>query len=159
MRRDKPRCFVCGKEDCRSYKHPKDEQDESRERFRRANKDKFAKFNDRSRLDSRIKQYIADYEGMNSDSEDELEELFEALTVDAADTSNNTGNTSDDVDHYFASFGQVKQSEASSMITELANQAFCHLLAAQDITTTPTDSQNLFSYTADNFLGIMIDAG
>jgi hypothetical protein len=164
--RDKPRCFVCGKEDCRSYKHPKDEQDESRERFRRTNKNKFAKFNDRDRLDSRIKQYIADYEGIDSDSEDELEELFEALTVDAS--SVNAGNTSNDVDHYFALFGQVKQSEASSMITELANQAFCHSLTAEDITMTPADSQdsNPFSYTstasrysADNFLGIMIDTG
>jgi hypothetical protein len=96
------------------------------------------------------------------------EELFEALTVD---TSVNTGNASDDIDHYFVSFGQVKQSEASSMITELANQAFCHSLAAQDITTTPENSQsplsqNPFSYTsiaspytADNFPGIMIDTG
>jgi hypothetical protein len=57
------------------------------------------------------------------------------------------------------------------MITELANQAFCHSLTAQDIMTTPVssiDSQDSspFSYTsitsrytADNFLGIMIDTG
>jgi hypothetical protein len=77
-----------------------------------------------------------------------IEELSEVRTVDAS--SVNTGNASNDIDHYFASFGQV----------------FCHLLTAQDITTTPIDGQNSFShtstiscYTADNFLGIMIDAG
>jgi hypothetical protein len=43
----KPRCFVCNKEGCRSWKHTEEEREESKTKFKTANRGRFSKFDDR----------------------------------------------------------------------------------------------------------------
>ena len=130
------RCFVCDKEGCRSWNHTQEERNESKAKFKATNRDKFSRFDDH--FDKRLNQYIAEYEDDDTDSDEELEEAFQTLTIDA-----NTGpidkNTQIHIDHFFTSFGQIEQQEATSMATNLANKAFSHSVMTTDITAPPYD--------------------
>ena len=106
--RHRPRCFVCGREDCRSWKHSAEEREESKAKFKATNKDKFNRFD--NRFDKRLNQYIADFEDDVMDSEEELEETFQALAIDAIDANPEMPDKSTQlgIDHFYTSLGQVE---------------------------------------------------
>src|SRR6266571_3333252 len=77
-------------------------------------------------------------------------------------------NTQLNIDHYYTSFGQIKQHKAISIATTLANKAFSHSITTIDNTVPLMTNQDPFTYnatistscyTTDNFIGIMIDTG
>jgi hypothetical protein len=134
---------VCNKEDCRSWNHTEEEREESKAKFRNANKDKFARFD--NKFNRRLDQYIADYEGDDIDSEEELEEAFQSLTIDI-DPGHLDKDPQDGIDHFFTSFGQIQRNQATSMAADLANKAFSHSVTTDDITVSLVTDQDPFSY-------------
>ena len=71
-----------------------------------------------------------------------------------------------DINYYYTSFSQIEQHEAISIAATLANKAFSHSVTTIDNTVPPITDQDPFiynitisasCYTADNFIGIMIN--
>ena len=72
------------------------------------------------------------------------------------------------INYYYTSFSQVKQYKIISIAVTLANKAFSHLITTTDNIAPLITNQDPFTYnitismscyTADNFVGIMIDIG
>ena len=136
----KGRCYVCQKEDCRSWKHTHEERTKAKETYK-------SKFD--NHFKERLKQYIIDCEG-DEDSEDleDLNKAFEALIIDIESKPNhlNTSTKEDTTTSYLTTFGELTPNEATSISTVLSNKAFSHSLTLEDITkdTLATDP---FTYT------------
>ena len=166
--RPKARCYVCQKEDCRSWKHTDEEQAKARDIYK-------SKFNDRTkgrynnRFEERFKQYIADYEDDNSDSSEDLDDIFETLITDiGTELSLEEPSTA-----YITAFGDLTPEQASSMSMELANKACVYATIADSAAiatkiTIATLDENPFIYSSASrttklryilaiFIGIMID--
>ena len=147
-RRTSQKCFVCGKEGCWSTRHTQEERDKSRKR-----------------LDSRINQYILEYEG--EETEEPLDESIEALIIDF-DSGAQEQETSET---FLTTFGPFTDSQAFNITTVLADRSFTHSIAPENyfISTPVTDvtdyKQDLFTYittecyTPKEFYGVMIDIG
>jgi hypothetical protein len=170
------RCYICKRSDCRSWKHTHEEQEQSKAKFRARNQGKFnnkaSDFN--KRFDEGFRQYIATYEGEESDDDDDddndIHEAFGALTIDitpgpAADP----GIDQPDKDSPVSYFIQVSHEATAAMAIELTNRAAEHSLTLSD-STTPLlqelqDLQVVYSndsesrYNSRQFHGIMIDTG
>jgi transposase InsO family protein len=176
-KRPSNKCFICGKEGCRRWKHPQDEQDAEQARFE-ATKGTLLHENLRSskrRFTKRYNQWAAYCEG-DADL-DELDPVFEALfirddmesipdTEDFEELSNELVQTT-----FFTSSDTFPEALAAPIATELANQAFTHRLTAENHTEEhdkepPDKSGNaIFNavgtsrYDSTQFRGIIIDTG
>lgn len=117
--RARKKCFVCHQEGCWSTKHSKEEREDSRKRFRERLGQK---------MDKKVNQYIADYEGTESDMEDidDTEEEMEALIVDVSPPSSPPPSKHDDTRNFLTSFGNMENAEM--MTTDLANRSCSHFL-------------------------------
>jgi len=161
--RPKGHCYVCQKENCRSWKHTKEECNKAKEEYRN-------RFNDQTkgrfdnRFEERFKQYIVDYEG--DDSEEGFDEIFETLIIDIGSELNSEKELESST-AYLTAFGELTPNEATSMSAVLANKAFSHSLTSEDM-TEPTPATDPFTYTlntscsrytTDVFLGIVVNTG
>src|SRR5436190_11831016 len=135
----KGQCYICHKEDCRSWKHTHQEQQQAKERYRdRFNKKTSGQYT--KRFEERFKQYITDCaeddtNGSNDD-EDDFDEIFETLVADVRDELPIQKNPSPLPTTYLTSFGDLNEKEATLTYMELTNKAFCHQLTATDTTNT-----------------------
>jgi hypothetical protein len=173
------RCYVCQKEDCRSWKHTEVERNKAKDEYK-------SRFSDRTggrfdnRFKERFKQYILDCEG-DEDSED-FDEAFETLIIDIGSELNSEKESESSTAYltafgssttYLTAFGELTPNEATSMSVVLANKAFSHSLTLEDMTEpTPATDPALATdpfiytlntsssrYTTDVFLGIVVDTG
>ena len=70
--RGRKRCFICKKEDCRSWKHPPHELEAMKQRFKKLSREKYHKApNFEKRFETRFRHFISSYEG-DSDSETDI---------------------------------------------------------------------------------------
>jgi hypothetical protein len=185
-RQHRNRCFVCKKEGCRSWKHPQQEQDESKARFRSKYLNRFnnrSNTNDRSfysHFNEAFTQYVADFEGDTDEDDDSDMDTFETyMTNTSTDINNSTDNdnqeaTPDTPTSYFTSVNTLisqptsstTSSIAESLITSLTNQACIHQLTTQTpnkydnepvVDTFTTESTS--RYGSNRFFGVVIDTG
>ena len=168
--RPKAHCYVCQKEDCRSWRHTDKEQAKAKETYK-------SKFNNRTkgrfnnRFEEQFKQYITECEEGDEDSETEANDAFESLILDIEselnleEPANEKESESGTV--YLTAFGELMPNEATSISAVLANKAFSHSLTLEDM-TKPTLTTDPFTYTlntpssrytSDVFLGIVVDTG
>ena len=160
------RCYVCQKEDCRSWKHTDKERARAKETYK-------SKFNNRTNgrfnnhFEERFKQYIIECEeGSDEDSEAEANDAFESLILDIESELNHEKELKSST-AYFIAFRELTPSKATSMSIVLANKAFNHSLTLEDITKlilaidpfTYTLNTSSSRYTLDVFLGIVVDTG
>ena len=89
------------------------------------------------------------------------------LTIDTSYKTTNK-NLQLNINNFYTFVGQVKQHETISIAVTLADKAFSHSVTTIDNTTPLITNQDPFTYnattsmscyTADNFVGIMIDTG
>jgi hypothetical protein len=126
----KKRCFVCDKEGCWSSNHSKEEREESRKKFR-------AKFS--QRFDRYTRQYIANYEVVDDDTDDldSIDEAIKAPMIADTDTLPNKDDL-DSAEHFTTSFGVLEPQRAFDITTDLANQSLTHALTCEDVTSDST---------------------
>ena len=148
------KCYVCQKENCRSWKHTEEERSQSRDEY----KNRFK--NDKGRngnFEDRFRQYVITCEGLD----EEGVQAFEALVLDTSDVHDTNSSDSDSQYCFITSFGTLTTEEATSISAELANKACAHLLTEN----TSIQEDDPFSYTATTgsrytstvFMGIIID--
>jgi hypothetical protein len=132
---------VCKKEGCWSSNHSKEEQEESRKKFK-------ARFS--QRFDKYTRQYIVDYEGTenNDDDLDSIDEDIEALIV----TDDYSQEDLEPAKHFTTSFSVLEPERAFDITTTLANQSLVHALtctdtATSDTTTSADTDSDPFIYT------------
>ena len=151
------KCFVCDKEGCWSTKHTKDERDEAKRRFKERLGRGFEKG---------VAHYIVDYEGVEADSKDSLDDEMEALMFDVPSLTLPQAGI-ENTKAFITSFGAMDHAEI--MISNLANRSFEHSLTGTGPVTyndsiIKADSDPFIyvateRYTSDKFYGIMIDTG
>ncbi|EED12959.1 hypothetical protein TSTA_054690 [Talaromyces stipitatus ATCC 10500] len=67
LRKSDRRCFICHRENCRSWKHSEEERREAQDRY-----DRYRQVDGRKRLSTHAYQtFLQEYEGTSSDEEDE----------------------------------------------------------------------------------------
>ena len=160
------RCFVCNKEECRSWKHTPEEQEQAKSKFkaRQFGNKRF----DNNYFEKRFQQYVSEYEGDNdSDEEVDLDEVFEALTLDVNAKEDDYSDETKGTSQCFTSLGSMSEVNAIATITELANRSVSHQISPSptqqaDATTTDSDTFKSSSegrYSSSCFRGVMIDTG
>ncbi|TQS38270.1 hypothetical protein Golomagni_01229 [Golovinomyces magnicellulatus] len=115
------RCYICHKEDCRSWNHSDQEQNNYKSKFKEEfkNRIKPRSFNDKH-FQKRFRQYTMDCEGSYNDtsddlSETELDNLFNSLVVDAVENFVATDANEEDTRIYYTSYGEINNEDATSM--------------------------------------------
>jgi hypothetical protein len=162
-------CFICKKEDCRSWKHTQQEQDKSRTRFKSRHLDRFDT-NVRDfdqRFESAYKQYVTEIEGDSDDTdiEDDLGNAFEALLVNTDEPALPT--PLDPSTSFFTSVERLLTGPvhyAETLVYDLNNQALVHQLTTQSPSEPEEVADNLTTgdtsrYGSYCFYGIVIDTG
>src|SRR5579871_1486997 len=146
----KKRCFVCNKEGCWSTKHTKEEQEDSKRRFKERFTRNFNRF---------TRQYITEYEGNdNSDDDDGEEDEMDEIEINQALESFNID--AELLPESFLTFETM-------LTTTLADQSFLHTVTGEYNPNNDTNPDfDPFAYTTDviryndkEFYGIMIDTG
>ncbi len=147
-------CFVCDKHDCWSINHFEKKRDDSKKRF----SDRHSEYKFRSEYDRRLKQYIADFEDIIDDSNDEnTTQYFDEFSsissvIDDAKLiefeSNELFLTSlDELQNIeFVNSSLVTSSLANSFTNSLANKAFEHRLILKNITNVSVNESFDFIY-------------
>jgi hypothetical protein len=150
----KKACFICKKEGCWSTNHTKEEQEESKKRFK-------AQLTRHPRFDRYTKQYIADFEGVqpsDDDDFDSLEEAIEALVVLATD-----GDTDKDAEQFITSLGVLQPEQATNIASKLADRSTLHAITGQSPATIADTDLFIYTsttrYNSTTFYGVMIDTG
>jgi hypothetical protein len=160
----KARCYVCKREDCRSWKHTDTERqkakDDWKSKFNARTKGRFT-----SQSNDRFDQYIAMYE--DSDDDTDIDDVFESLVVDikredcTTPTGDSTPVTSSDnylTASYNTSIGDLSLANAAAIVEGLANKAFTHFLDPQgDVASYVLSGSD--RYSPDTFMGIVVDTG
>ena len=136
-RHSRLKCFICKKEGCRSWKHTPKERDAEKARY----KSKFSdRFNTNSHhFDRRLRQFIIDFEGSDSDNEADLDSAFEALLVHNTDIDGTEITPNGPSDSFFTRLGSLSSQTANTITNNLANRAFIHELTA----TTPNPPEHI----------------
>ena len=153
----KARCYVCQKENCRSWRHTDAERDKAKEEYKTQFSNRF-----KDRFKDQFKQYIVECESEEEDPED-FDEIFETLITDINSELN--FDKPQPSTTYLTTFGDLTSEEATSTCIELANKAFSHSLTVINTTETTTPNTDPFAYNASTkshytstvFMGIMID--
>ncbi|KAI0994324.1 hypothetical protein K3495_g13858, partial [Podosphaera aphanis] len=168
------RCYVCQKEDCRSWNHTDQERQNYKNKFRNEfkNKLKTRSFND-NHFQKRFRQYTVDCEGSREDyendlSETELDNVFDSLVVNFTENSPVIDPNDMTPNFFCTSYGQMGKAFATSILEELSNKAFNHLLTASNSMNNDQPQEDdpfayntrcASRYTSTKFMGIMIDTG
>jgi hypothetical protein len=144
------KCFVCGKSGCWSINHSEKEREDSKKRF----SDRHLEYKQRSEFDCRLNQYIADYEGIIIDSNDEYAaQFFDELAISPApeiDTIKLIEFESDEL--FLTSFGELKLRDTEFLTSSLADKAFQHRLILIDIINSLiNESFNYISITDSRY--------
>lgn len=153
MQPKKKACFICKKEGCWSTNHTKEEQEESKKRFK-------AQLTRHPRFDRYTRQYIAEYEGVQPSDDDDfdLDEAIEALVV-----STTANDTDEDAEQFITSFGTLQPEQATNIALKLAERSTLHAITGQNpATMADTDPFTYISttrYNSTTFYGVMIDTG
>ncbi len=125
------RCFVCDKHDCWSINHFEKKRDDSKKRF--ANR--HSEYKTRSEYDRRLKQYIADFEDIIDDSNDEdAIQYFDDLSsissmIDDAKLIKFESN-----ELFLTSFDSINSVEFVRITSLLADKTLKHRLISKNIT-------------------------
>ena len=157
-------CFVCGKPDCRPYKHTPEERQRSRENFKHNNRDNFKGFNSsntrkNARFEDRLDQHIAeieerDIELMNN-TDNELEEAFNNLQIDQHAYRNGEDEINDPPEEAQAMLTSVGEAtDPLKLAKQLSEQALIHNIGAHASSYILGDK-----YGSKDFIDIMIDTG
>ncbi len=114
-------CFVCQKEECWSTKHTKDEREDAKRKF----KNRFV-----DQMNKRIDQYIAEYEELDSDENDqntdsEMIKKIKALMIEFSSSLSSFEKNSN-AETFIITFEPMKN--LKSMISDLINRSFSHYL-------------------------------
>lgn len=161
-------CWVCGRNNCRSWKHSDTEQEKAKNAWK-------SKFTDRAkgrfanRFEERFQQYITECEAGEYSEDSEADNVFESLVLDIESGL----NLQDNADYatatptsYLTHYGELTDNQAISASAALANKAFTHLMTSKDITkATPAEDPFIYNsvatsrYTSDVFQGIVVDTG
>jgi hypothetical protein len=157
--RPKGHCYICRKDECRSWKHTENEREKAKEEYKTQFSNRF-----KDRFKDRFKQYIVECEGEEEDPED-FDEIFETLITDINSELNLDKPQPSTI--YLTTFGDLISKEATLTCTELANKAFSHSLTTINTTKTTTPNTDPFVYNASTksyytstvFIGIIIDIG
>jgi hypothetical protein len=139
-------CFICGKSDCRSWKHTDRERREEKTRFRTRNLHRFRAPDSpgfKRKFTRAYLSHIASIESERGDErddgsgEDELSTAFDALLVDMEDP--------EEQDSYFTSVETLFTTPdlqppellntASDLVNNLMNRSCTHLLTGENHTT------------------------
>jgi hypothetical protein len=135
------KCFVCDKHDCWSINHFEKKRDDSKKRF----SDRHSEYKSRSEYDRRLKQYIADFEDIidNSDDENAIQYFDEfssiSSVIDDAKLIEFESNelflmSLDELQNIeFVNNSFVINSLANFFINSFANKAFKHRLILKNI--------------------------
>jgi hypothetical protein len=174
----KKRCFVCRNEGCWSSNHSKEEQEESKRRYR----SKILQHYDRN-----TRQYITGYEGTEQE-EETYDNEFEEETLDDTIQTLMTDSESlppieEQSEQFFTSLGKVQNESAMEIVAKLADRAFTHALTGAKPSTkteatkgvispwtatgltTPEAPESITSYiattryTPNKFYGVVINTG
>ncbi len=118
--RTKKVCFVCQKEECWSTKHTRNEREDAKRKF----KNRFV-----DQMNKQIEQYIAEYEELDSDendqnTNDELIKEMKTLMIDFSSFSLFEKN--ENAETFIIIFESMKNPQ--SMIIDLVNRSFSHYL-------------------------------
>jgi hypothetical protein len=160
-------CWICGKPDCRSWKHTQKEQDDAKQQYR-DRKIQYNKLNPKvrnfeSRFNKIYRQHVMDFEGDGSD--DELPEIFDSLLMDDDKDEEPQATQFFTVGKLLPNSNLLDQPLAGNFITnELANKALLHQLTAgiPYLTDEPTEALltgDIPRYGSQHFHGIVIDTG
>src|SRR6185369_7838480 len=122
------KCWVCQKDDCRSWKHPKDEQDKAKDQFRANSR---YKGNNR-KFEKQFKQYLTDCD----DGTDALFDAFNTVTVDS-DSDSDDNDPDSNQDSFFTAYGTLDRRSARDTVTELSNRSCLHALGVAPATAIP----------------------
>ena len=163
----KARCYICKREDCRSWNH----SDTDRNKVRAKWKEKFnSRTNGRltNQSDDRFSQYVALYEG-DSDTSSDIDDIFEELVLNTEPSQDSTTTASTDMtattttsSSYLTMYGELEPVQAAALTNTLADRAFNHWL---DPTVEHTNACSYAAsdiksrYNSDNFMGIVVDTG
>ncbi len=149
--------FVYNKEGCWSSNNIREERKESKKKF----KERFSQ-----RFDKRGSQYIAEYEGVDYEIDDNIEDIDkaeEALIINVGFSSpSNFDQENVNINTFITSFETIHQTE--TMTVYLANCFFDHAITGVNPTLTPHESDRITyitskRYTSNKSYGIMIDTG
>ncbi len=136
------KCFVCDKHDCWSINHFEKKRNDSKKRF----SDRHSEYKSRSEYDNRLKQYIADYEDIIDDSNDEnANQYFDNLSSISSviDDAKLIEFESDEL--FLTSLDELRNIEF--IINSFANKAFEHRLISKDITNAFINEFFDFTFT------------
>ncbi|CAD6499095.1 BgTH12-04747 [Blumeria graminis f. sp. triticale] len=145
--------YVCGKEECCSWKHTNDERERSRAKFRTSLKEKLrSRFFDSNCFKKQYHQYIVDCEDDDElyiDS-DEFEDAFEASEFEIQGDNNNAREI-DATDVFLTSFGDFSctatRSTMSEMAADLSNRYSIHALTTTKNIVLSSSKADPFAYT------------
>ena len=128
-------CFICKKPNCRSQKHTQKEQEAEKARFKAKNLNRFTNKAHGScdfekRFSSAYLQHVAEFEGKDNNSKDELGNAFATLLVDIKEEEVLEEQHSDLyftlVEHLLIKPSHARSPYAKVLIKELNNQALIH---------------------------------
>ena len=150
------KCYVCQKENCRSWKHTDKERKKARDEYQRRFDNK-----GKGNFDEQFHQYTVYCEG---DEDDQCNEAFEALILDSHESTDE-----DEEDECFlTSFGTLAANDAISTSIKLADRAYAHSLDPEEPLYEVEPEEDPFNYntttpgsrySSTEFVGIMIDTG
>ena len=153
-------CYICKRENCRSWKHTQKEQEESKARFRFRNSSRLNTNapNFESRFNKAYQQYITEFEG-DDEEEDNLGGTFEALLVDTTAPTTSTESTE-----------QIPLTDSATeqfIAQTLVNRTYLHQLTLDQPSKTRAPEPKVIDclatetsrYNTDQFYGIVIDTG
>ncbi|CAD6501641.1 BgTH12-01891 [Blumeria graminis f. sp. triticale] len=165
-------CYICGKEECRSWNHTNVERERYKAKFRTSLKEKLgSRFVDRNCFKKQHHQYIVDCEGDDESyvDSDEFEDAFKALELEIQGGNNNAREI-DESDVFLTSFGEISCTATRSIMPEMAadtsNRSSIHALTTTKNIAPSSSEADPFAYTtsplcytSETFMGIMIDTG
>ncbi len=141
----KKRCFVCEKKKCWSFKHIRNERDQTKAKFKKRMNQRFEK---------RASQYIFNYEERNDDSSNDDDDLNQHIKILMIDVSHSVSfssiiSSSSDANAYMIAFEKIEYLE--TMLTKLINKLFNHdlkIISSFEIIV----SESSFSNQSDLFI-------
>lgn len=139
------RCFVCGKPDCRSDRHTRDEREAAWKKYRAEVTPRLSQ-----RLDNKARQFITAYEGPTSDREEDdmdtiLQQIIDADLQDKEDVS------------FLTERGPISLDEAQDIYHSLCVNSTYHAIT-HSLPNSDYDPGR-GHYSNRQFLGILIDTG
>ncbi|KAG9244280.1 hypothetical protein BJ878DRAFT_550836 [Calycina marina] len=116
------KCYVCRKENCRSWKHTDEERHKQKEEYRQRFNENKSRTGFTGDFKSNFRQYVILCEGDDEDKEEDLIGTFESMIL-----GRGAPGFEESDDDCFFTFSEALDSDlAISMSVELANRAYSH---------------------------------